>query len=93
MAYDKLKDLAKTTQSDKVLREKAFKIVSDPKYDGYQKRLASMIYKFFDKKSSGNGIGNEPNYPLADGLHNRLFKNLKREKFSHRLETIFGLFI
>ena len=45
MAYGKSKILAKRTQSNKVLREKA----SDPKYDGYQKGLASMVYKFFDK--------------------------------------------
>ena len=49
MAYGKSKDLAKRTQSDKFLRDKALKISSDPKYDGYQKWLASMIYKFFDK--------------------------------------------
>ena len=49
MAYGKSKILAKRTQSNKVLREKAFKIASDPKYDGYQKGLASMVYKFFDK--------------------------------------------
>ena len=47
MAYGKLKDLAKRTQSDKVLRDKAFRIASDPKYDGYQRALASMFYKFF----------------------------------------------
>ena len=47
MAYGKSKDLAKITQSDKVLREKAFKIASDPKYDDYQRGLASMIYRFF----------------------------------------------
>ena len=50
MAYGKSKDLAKRTQSDKVLRDKTFKIVSDPKYDGYQRGLASMVCKFFDKK-------------------------------------------
>ena len=49
MAYDKSKDLVKRTQSDKVLRDKAFKIASDPKYDGYQRGLASMVYRFFDK--------------------------------------------
>ena len=49
MGYGKLKILAKRTQSNKVLREKAFKIASDPKYDGYQKGLASIVYKFFDK--------------------------------------------
>ena len=42
-------DIAKRTQSDKVLSDKAFKIVSDPKYYGYQRGLASMVYKFFDK--------------------------------------------
>ena len=48
MDYGKSKDLAKRTQSDKVLRDKAFKI--DPKYDGYQRGLASMVYKFFLQK-------------------------------------------
>ena len=62
MAYGKSKDLTKRTHSDKVLRDKAFKIASDPKYDGYQRGLASMVYKFFDKKSSGSGVTNEPNY-------------------------------
>ena len=47
MAYLKSKDLVKRTQSYKVLKDKAFKIESDPKYDGYQRVLASMVYKFF----------------------------------------------
>ena len=54
MAYGKTKDLVKRTQSDKVLKNKAFKIARDPKYDGYQRRLASIVYKFFDKKSEGS---------------------------------------
>ena len=68
MAYGKSKHLVKRTQSDKILQNKAFKIASDPKYDGYQRGLASMGYKFFDKKStslnklSRSGIVNEPNY-------------------------------
>ena len=66
MAYGRSKDLAKRTQSDKVLRDKAFKIANDPKYDGCQRGVASMVHKFFDKKSSGSGITNEPNYQLAD---------------------------
>ena len=49
MAYGKSKDLVRRTQSDKVLRDKPFKIATDPKYDGYQSRLASIVYKFFDK--------------------------------------------
>ena len=52
MAYGKTKDLVKRTRSDKVLKDKAFKIVSDPKYDGNQRGLASMVYKFLDKKSA-----------------------------------------
>ena len=52
MAYGKTKDLVKRTQSDKVLKDKAFKIASDPKYDGNQRGLASMVYKFLDKKSA-----------------------------------------
>ena len=74
MVYGKTKDLAKRTQSDKVLRDKAFKIASDPKYDGYQRGLASMVYKFFDKKSSGSGIANEPNYQLANELHKPIIR-------------------
>ena len=66
MAYGDFKDLAKRTASDKVLRDKAFNIVKNPKYDGYQRGLASMVYKFFDKKSAsledksaaGSGVAN-----------------------------------
>ena len=47
MAYGKSKDLVKRTQSDKVLRDNALKIASNPKYDGYQRGLASMVYKCF----------------------------------------------
>ena len=74
MAYGKTKDLVKRTQSDKVLKDKAFKIVSDPKYDGYQRGLASMVYKFFVKKSKGSGIINEPIYQLANKLHKTIIR-------------------
>ena len=59
MAYGDFKDLERRTQSDKVLKDKAFKIAINSKYDGYQRGLASMVYKFFDKKSNGSGIKNE----------------------------------
>ena len=49
MTYDKSKDLIKRTQSDKVLNDKAFTIANDPKNDGYQRGLASMVYKFLIK--------------------------------------------
>ena len=74
MVYGKSKDLMKRTQSEKVLRDKALKIASDPKYDAYQRGLASMIYKFFDKKSKGSGITNESNYQLANELHKPITK-------------------
>ena len=74
MAYGKSKDLAKRTQSNKVLKDKAFKTASDPKYDGYERGLASMVYKFFGKKSSGSGIANEPNLQLANELHKLIIK-------------------
>ena len=80
MAYGKSKNLQKRTQSDKVLRDKAFEIVSDPKYDGYQRGLALMFYKFFDKKSSGSVIVNEPNYQLANELHKPIIKKFKKRK-------------
>ena len=50
MAYGDFKDLTKRTAADKVLRNRAFNIAKDPKYDGYQRGLASMVYKIFDKK-------------------------------------------
>ena len=63
---NKTKDLTTRTQSDKVLKDKEFKIASDPRYDGYQRGLTSMVYKLFDKKSTERGIANEPNYQLAN---------------------------
>ena len=94
MAYGKSKDLVKRTQSDKVLKDKAFKIASNPKYDGYQRGLASMVYKFFDKKSAllnkstGSGIAallanksaNEPNYQLANEVHKPITRKFKKRK-------------
>ena len=70
MAYGKYKDLEKRTQSNKVLKYKAFKIANNPKYDGYQRGLTSMVYKFFDKKSKGSGIKNKikENQQLANEL-------------------------
>ena len=80
MANDKAKDLVRRTPPDKILRDKAFKAASYPKYDGYQKGLASMVYKFFDKKSSESGIINEANYQLADELHKPVTRKYKKRK-------------
>ena len=59
MASAGFKDLTRKTASDKTLRDKAFDIAKNPKYDGYQRGLGSMVYKVFDKKSSGSGIKNK----------------------------------
>ena len=100
MAYGKSKDLVKRTQSDKVLRDKAFKIASDPKYDGYQRGLASMVYNFFDKKSSGSGINTslanrsatEPNYQLPNELPRQIIRQSKQQKvYSFFRDNIWGV--
>ena len=51
MAYGGFTDLARRTDADKVLRDKAFNIAKDRKCDGYQRGLTSMVYKYFDKKN------------------------------------------
>ena len=79
MAYE---DLKRRTYTDKVLRNKAFNIGKNPKYDGYQRGLASMVYKFFDKKSTGSGIVNnnnenkeiKQNIQLAEELHKAIIR-------------------
>ena len=92
MVYGKSKDLVKRIQSDKVLRDKAFKIANDPRYDGYQRGLASMVYKVFDKKSSGIGITNKLNYQLADELHKPIIWKFKERKvYSSFRDNIWGV--
>ena len=91
MAYGKSKDLARGTESDKVLRDKAFEIATSPKYDGYQRGLASIVYKFFDKKYSESGIATEPNYQLENKLHIQIIKKFKRRKvYSSFRDNIWG---
>ena len=82
MAYGDFKDLKRRAQSDKVLKDKAFSIASNPKYDGYQRGLASMVYKFFNRKSKGSGIKNEikENQQLANELHKLIIRKCKKRK-------------
>ena len=92
MAYGDFKDLPKRTAADKVLRDKAFKIASDQKYDGYQRGLASMVYKFLDKKSSESGIVNKENIQLADELHKPIIRKFnKRKVHSSFRDNIWGV--
>ena len=81
MAYGDFKDLARRTAADKVLKDKAFNIATDPKYDRYKKGLASMVYNLFDKKTAGSGIKSTPqNEQLAEELHKSIIKKIKKRK-------------
>ena len=67
----------------------AFKIASDPKY---QRGLASMFYKFFDKKFSGSGVANKPNYQPVNELHRQIIRKLKKRKvYSSFRDNIWGV--
>ena len=94
MAYGEFKDLARRTASDKVLRDKVFYIVKNPRYDGYQRGLASMVYKFFDKKSKGSGVANneiKQNLQLAKELHKPIIRKFKKRKvYSGLKDNIWG---
>ena len=88
-AYSDSKDLTKRPAAEKVLRDKAFNIAKDPRYYGYQRGLASMVCKFFDKKTAsltdksavGSGIKSIPqNEQLAEELYKPIIKRFKRRK-------------
>ena len=96
MASGDFKDLKRRTFSDKILRDKAFNIAKNPKYDGYQRGLASMVYKFFDKKSAsltdksvaGGAVANNE-IKIFNSLKNyinSLLDIFKREKFIQDLK-------
>ena len=78
MAYGDFKDLKRRTASDNILRDKAFNIAKSPKYDMYQRGLASIVFKFFDKKSISSGVaknGIKQNLQLAKNYTNQLLEN------------------
>ena len=86
-AYADYKDLINRTKSDKVLRDKAYNIASNQEYDGYQRGLASMVYKFFDRKSTAEpsslermGSGIASSSILADELHKAIIKKFEKRK-------------
>ena len=82
-AYSDSKDLTKRTISDKILKDRAYEIARNCNYDGYQRALASMVYKFFDKKT-GSGIS--VNEQLAEKLHRLVTKAFKRRKVYARFK-------
>ena len=97
-AYSDSKDLTKRTVADKILKNKAFDIAKDPKYDEYQRELASMVYKFFDKKSVGSGAKRvntkitPQNEQLAEELHKPIIRKFKKRKvYSAFKDNIWGV--
>ena len=93
-AYADHKDLINRTKADKVLRDKGYNIASNPNYDGYQRGLASMVYKFFDKKSVGSGINTikSSSSILADELLKPIIKKFeKRKVYSQLKDNIWGV--
>ena len=95
MTYGDFKDLNSRTAADKVLCVKTFNIAKNKKYDKYQPGLASMVFNFFDKKTSGGAIKKEimQNEELAKNYANQLLENFSKEKYIHRLYTIFGMLV
>ena len=75
--YSDSKDVAKRTISDKILKDKTYEIARNCNYNGYQNVLASMVYKFFDKKTEWGIIVNEP---LVEELYKPVIKKIKRRK-------------
>ena len=92
MAYGDFKGLSRRTVADKVLRNKTFNIAKDPKYDGFQRELDSMVYKFFDKKTAGRGIKSmSQNGQLAEEIQKPIIKKFKKRKvYSTFKDNIWG---
>ena len=103
-AYAHHKDLTNRTETDKVLRDKAYDIASNTEYDSYQKCLASMVYKFFEKMSTAEpsslersslertGSGFKSSSILADELHKPIIKKFdKRKVYSQFKDNICGV--
>ena len=93
MAYGDFKDLARRTAPDKILWDKGLNIAKNPKYDGYQRGLASMVYKFFDKKSAGSDVNTHSNNECPLELKILFFFNLENKQFIQDSKTTFGVLI
>ena len=87
MAYGYFKDLTRKTASDKVLRDKAHNVAKNLKDHEYQRGIAAMVYRFFDRKISGSDNKNEniSNQEIAEELHTPIIKNIKSKKYTHLL--------
>ena len=69
------------------MRDKAFSIAKNLKDDGYQRSFAWMVYKPFEKNTSGEAIKNENmcNKVLAEGLHKSIIWKFHKNKYTHFL--------
>ena len=88
MANEVLKDLTRSTAYDKILRDKAVDTAKNPKYDGYQAVLASMVYTCFDKKTLSGAVKNEimQNKELTEKLYKPITRTFEKQK-------VYSLFI
>ena len=73
------------TAADKVLHDKALNIATDPRYDGYERGLVSVVYKCFDKKLLVAVLKTFLIKNLRKNYRNKLFENLTKEKYTHLL--------
>ena len=89
LTYGDSKDLDRRTASDRILRDKAFNIAKNPKYSEYQRGLASMVYKFFDKKTSGSGIKNNNISNKSEELSEEPNKTIIRKFNKRKAESAF----
>ena len=80
--HGNFKDLPSRTVSDNILHNKAFNIAKNSKYDGYQRGLASLVYKCLDKKSFSGAAKSEiiSNQQLAEELHKTIMRKFEKRK-------------
>ena len=86
-AYSDRKDLAKSTISAKIRKDRAYEIARNCGYDKYKRVLASVVCRFFDKKTA---LGINVNEQIAEELHKPVIKKFKKEKSMQDLNIIFG---
>ena len=92
-AYADNKDLINRTKADKVLKDKAYNTASNPEYDGYQRGLASMVYKFFDKKSTGSGTAKPSSLKHIMKDSSLILKNLIKESRKNSVRSSYCIML
>ena len=82
IASGSFNNLSRRTAPDKALHKNTFNIAKNPKYDGYQRRLASIVYKIFDKRTAESAVKNEimQNKEVAEELHKPIIRKFRKRK-------------